>query len=92
MHFILVVRQDISLRNVWRNKLPYLIHFYDQVKVLYSIECEVCKPYVLFYLRVSHSFTQNGHAESHGLIDEVMLLHIFTHPFSELFMLGMLGM
>jgi hypothetical protein len=60
--------------------------------VLYSVECEVCKPYVLFYLRVSHSFTQNGHAESHGLIDEVMLLHIFTHPFSELFVLGMLGM
>jgi hypothetical protein len=60
--------------------------------VLYSVECEVCKPYVLFYLRVSQSFTQNGRAESHGLIDEVMLLHIFTDPFSELFMLGMLGM
>jgi hypothetical protein len=25
-----------------------------------------------------------------ALLDEVMLLHIFTHPFSELFMLGML--
>jgi hypothetical protein len=60
--------------------------------VLYSIEYEVYTPYVLFYLRVSHSFTQNGRAESHGLIDEVMLLHIFTHPFSELSMLGMLGM
>jgi hypothetical protein len=92
MHFTLVVHQDISLRNVWRNKLPYLVHFYDQVKVLYSVECEVCKRYVLFYLRVSHSFTQNGCAESHGLIDAVVLLHIFTHPFSELSVLGMLDM
>jgi hypothetical protein len=25
-----------------------------------------------------------------ALLDEVMLLHIFTHPFYELFMLGML--
>jgi hypothetical protein len=60
--------------------------------VLYSIEYEVCKPYDLFYHRVSHSFTQNGRAESHGLIDEVMLLHIFTHPSSELVVLGKLGM
>jgi hypothetical protein len=60
--------------------------------VLYSIGCEVRKPYVLFYLRVSHSFTQNGRAESHGLIDEVMLLHIFSHSSFELFVLGMLGM
>jgi hypothetical protein len=49
-------------------------------------------PYVLFYLRVSQSFTPNGRAESHGLIDEVILLHIFTHPSSELVVLGMLGM
>jgi hypothetical protein len=49
-------------------------------------------PYVLFYLRVSHSFTQNARVESHGLIDEVMLLHILTHPSSELLVLGMLGM
>jgi hypothetical protein len=41
---------------------------------------------------VSHSFTPNGRANSHGLIDEVMLLHIFTHPSSELVVLGMLGM
>jgi hypothetical protein len=27
-----------------------------------------------------------------ALLDEVMLLHIFAHPFSELVMLGMLGM
>jgi hypothetical protein len=27
-----------------------------------------------------------------ALFDEVMLLHIFTHPSSELFVLGMLGM
>jgi hypothetical protein len=27
-----------------------------------------------------------------ALLDEVMLLHIFAHPFSELFVLGMLGM
>jgi hypothetical protein len=60
--------------------------------VLYSVGCEVCKPCVLFYLRVSHSFIPRGGANSHGLIDEVMLLHIFTHPFSELFVLGMLGM
>jgi hypothetical protein len=28
----------------------------------------------------------------HGLINEVMLLHILTHPSSEPFVLGMLGM
>jgi hypothetical protein len=60
--------------------------------VLYFVEYEVYTPYVLFYLRVSQSFTPNGRAESHGLIDEVMLLHIFTHPSPELFVLGMLGM
>jgi hypothetical protein len=27
-----------------------------------------------------------------ALLDEVMLLHIFAHPFSERVMLGMLGM
>jgi hypothetical protein len=27
-----------------------------------------------------------------ALFDKVMLLHIFDHPFSELIMLGMLGM
>jgi hypothetical protein len=27
-----------------------------------------------------------------ALLDGVMLLHTFTHPFSELVMLGMLGM
>jgi hypothetical protein len=27
-----------------------------------------------------------------ALLDEVMLLHIFAHPFSELVLLGMLGM
>jgi hypothetical protein len=27
-----------------------------------------------------------------ALLDEVMLLHIFTHPFSEMVMPGMLGM
>jgi hypothetical protein len=27
-----------------------------------------------------------------ALFDEVVLLHIFTHPSSELFVLGMLGM
>jgi hypothetical protein len=48
--------------------------------------------YVLFYLRVSHSFTPNGCAKSHDHIDEVMLLHIFAHPSSELFVLEMLGM
>jgi hypothetical protein len=60
--------------------------------VLYSVECELCKLHVLLYLRVSHSFTQNGRAESHGLIDEVMLLHILIHHFSKLVVLGMLGM
>jgi hypothetical protein len=50
------------------------------------------QPYVQFYLRVSQSFTQNGRAKSHGLIDEVMLLHIFTHPSSKLVVPGMLGM
>jgi hypothetical protein len=60
--------------------------------VLYSVEYEVYTPYVLFYLRVSQSFIPNGRAEYHGLIDEVMLLHIFAHPSSKLVMLGMLGM
>jgi hypothetical protein len=48
----------------------------------------------MFYSTLEYHtfFTQNGHAESHGLIDVVMLLHIFTHPSSELFVLGMLGM
>jgi hypothetical protein len=41
---------------------------------------------------VSHSFTPNGRDKSHDLLDEVMLLHIFTHPSSELFVLGILGM
>jgi hypothetical protein len=27
-----------------------------------------------------------------ALLDELMLLHIFAHPFSKLVMLGMLGM
>jgi hypothetical protein len=60
--------------------------------VLYSVECEVCTSYVLFYLRVSHYSTPNGRAESHDLLDEVILLHIFTRPSSELVVLGMLGM
>ena len=34
MQFTLVVSQDIPLRDVRRNKLQYLVHFSDQVKVL----------------------------------------------------------
>jgi hypothetical protein len=46
----------------------------------------------MFHLRVSHSFIPRGCAKSHDFLDEVMLLQIFAHPFSELFVLGMLGM
>jgi hypothetical protein len=55
-----------------------------------STEYEPYAASILFYLLVSHSFIPRGYAKSHGLLDEVMLLHIFTHPFSKMVMLGML--
>jgi hypothetical protein len=38
-----------------------------------------------------HTLIPRGCAKSHGRLDEVMLLHIFAHPFSKLVMLGILG-
>jgi hypothetical protein len=59
---------------------------------VYSAEYKLYAASALFHLRVSHSFISRGCAKPHDFIDEVMLLHIFAHPFSELVMLGLLGM
>jgi hypothetical protein len=45
----------------------------------------------MFHLGVSHSFIPRGCVKPHDILDEVMLLHISAHPFSELVMLGMLS-
>jgi hypothetical protein len=39
-----------------------------------------------------HTLLYQEVAKSHDFLDEVMLLNIFAHPFSELVMLGILGM
>ena len=52
--------------------------------MLYSADYEVYILFVLFYLRVSHSFIPRGRAKSHGLLTEVMLLPTLLTPFSEL--------
>jgi hypothetical protein len=46
--------------------------------------CSTLEYHTLLYQEVVQSLM--------ALLDEVMLLYIFTHPFSEMVMLGMLGM